>query len=114
MGEENEYKVPLEVPTCTVLLDSRQFPWLSDSANTRKHERTVTFVANRVARDAAVVWNYMHRNLLNYTAHEFESVRWSLPNDSAARELYTASTLDNPTDQKFRPSRLFDSDEISH
>jgi hypothetical protein len=26
----------------------------------------------------------------------------------------TASTLDNPTDQKFRPSRLFDSDEISH
>jgi hypothetical protein len=25
----------------------------------------------------------------------------------------TASTLDNPTDQKFRPSRLFDSDEIS-
>jgi MFS family permease len=27
---------------------------------------------------------------------------------------HTASTLDNPTDQKFRPSRLFDSDEISH
>jgi hypothetical protein len=26
----------------------------------------------------------------------------------------TASTLDNPTDRKFRPSRLFDSDEISH
>jgi hypothetical protein len=30
------------------------------------------------------------------------------------RDIYTASTLDNPTDQKFRPSRLFDSDEISH
>jgi hypothetical protein len=30
------------------------------------------------------------------------------------RDVTTASTLDNPTDQKFRPSRLFDSDEISH
>jgi hypothetical protein len=37
-----------------------------------------------------------------------------LPHLTSLSACTTASTLDNPTDQKFRPSRLFDSDEISH